>query len=245
MPLRIDHLVKQYGRRRVVDDVSLQVEAGEIVGLLGPNGAGKTTTFYSIVGFVRPDGGSITLDGDDITDLPMYRRARRGIGFLPQETSIFRGLTVADNITAVMQARGGPAAARKDRLGELLEELHLTPRAHQLADTLSGGETRRVEIARALATEPRYILLDEPFTGIDPRTVEDIQAIIAGLRQKGLSILITDHNVRETLRITNRAYIMVDGRILASGSARELTSHEQVRRRYLGERFEMDWRAEE
>ena len=245
MPLRIDHLVKQYGRRRVVDDVSLLVEAGEIVGLLGPNGAGKTTTFYSIVGFVRPDGGSISLDGDDITDLPMYRRARRGIGFLPQETSIFRGLTVAENITAVMQARGGAAAAGKDRLGELLEELRLTARAHQLADTLSGGETRRVEIARALATEPRYILLDEPFTGIDPRTVEDIQAIIAGLRDKGLSILITDHNVRETLRITNRAYIMVDGRILASGSARELTSHEQVRRRYLGERFEMDWRTEE
>ena len=240
MSLRIDNLVVEYGRRRVVDDVSLNVDPGEIVGLLGPNGAGKTTTFYSIVGFVRPHGGSIRLDGDDITDLPMYRRARGGIGYLPQETSIFRGLTVAENISAALQAGG--AHDHRDRLRELLEDLHLTERAEQRGNTLSGGETRRVEIARALATEPRYILLDEPFTGIDPRTVEDIQAIIAGLRDKGLSILITDHNVRETLRITNRAYIMVDGLILASGSARELTSHEQVRRRYLGERFEMDWK---
>ena len=241
MSLRVDNLVKQYARRRVVDDVSFVVEPGEIVGLLGPNGAGKTTTFYSIVGFVRPNGGAIILDGDDITNQAMHLRARRGIGFLPQETSIFRGLSVADNILVVMQARGGSESQNRERLTELLEELQLTAQAQQRADTLSGGETRRVEIARALATEPQYILLDEPFTGIDPRTVEDIQAIMARLREKGLSILITDHNVRETLRITNRAYIMVDGRILASGSARELTSHEQVRRHYLGERFEMDW----
>jgi lipopolysaccharide export system ATP-binding protein len=214
---------------------------GEIVGLLGPNGAGKTTTFHSISGFVRPDEGQILLDGEQITDLPMYRRARQGIGYLPQETSIFRGLTVAENIRAVLEARGIPVSQRQQRQEQLLAELNLEERAHQRADTLSGGETRRVEIARALATEPRFMLLDEPFTGIDPRTVEDIQIIVGELQKKGLSILITDHNVRETLQITDRAYIMVDGRILTSGTARELTEDESVRRLYLGDRFRMDW----
>ncbi len=241
MSLQAKDLVKSYGRRRVVDGVSLEVGVGEIVGLLGPNGAGKTTTFHSITGFVRPDGGQILLDGEQITDLPMYRRARRGIGYLPQETSIFRGLTVAENILAVLEARGVPADQRKQRQEQLLTELNLEERAQQRADTLSGGETRRVEIARALATEPRFMLLDEPFTGIDPRTVEDIQIIVRELQQKGLSILITDHNVRETLQITDRAYIMVDGKILTSGSARELTEDESVRRLYLGDRFRMDW----
>jgi len=241
MPLIAEGLVKSYGKRRVVDGVEIRVEPGEIVGLLGPNGAGKTTTFYSIVGFVRPDGGKISLDGEDITRLPMYQRARKGIGYLPQETSIFRGLSVAENILAVLEARGVPKRQRQERVDELLEELNLQQRARQRADTLSGGETRRVEIARALAIEPRYMLLDEPFTGIDPRTVEDIQTIIGDLRNENLSILITDHNVRETLQITDRAYIMVDGRILTAGTARELTSNEQVRRLYLGEKFQMDW----
>lgn len=234
-------LTMTYGRRRVVDDVSITVEAGKVVGLLGPNGAGKTTTFYSIVGFVRPDAGRIELDGVDITDLPMYLRAQQGIGYLPQETSIFRGLTVAENVAAVLEARGMKSAEeRRHRVAELLDELRLSERAEQRADTLSGGETRRVEIARALATEPRYMLLDEPFTGIDPRTVEDIQSIVADLKEKGLSILITDHNVRETLQITDRAYIMVDGRILTSGTPRELTDDDSVRRLYLGDRFSMD-----
>ena len=239
MALAAEDLVKSYGKRRVVDGVTIRVEPGEIVGLLGPNGAGKTTTFYSIVGFVRPDGGKISLDGEDITRLPMYQRARKGIGYLPQETSIFRGLSVAENILAVLEARGVPKRQRQERVDELLEELNLQQR--QRADTLSGGETRRVEIARALAIEPRYMLLDEPFTGIDPRTVEDIQTIIGDLRNENLSILITDHNVRETLQITDRAYIMVDGRILTAGTAQELTSNEQVRRLYLGEKFQMDW----
>ena len=241
MALAAQGLVKSYGKRRVVDGVTIRVEPGEIVGLLGPNGAGKTTTFYSIVGFVRPDGGKISLDGEDITRLPMYQRARKGIGYLPQETSIFRGLSVAENILAVLEARGVPKRQRQERVDELLEELNLQQRARQRADTLSGGETRRVEIARALAIEPRYMLLDEPFTGIDPRTVEDIQTIIGDLRNENLSILITDHNVRETLQITDRAYIMVDGRILTAGTAQELTSNEQVRRLYLGEKFQMDW----
>ena len=241
MALAVEGLVKSYGKRRVVDGVRIRVEPGEIVGLLGPNGAGKTTTFYSIVGFVRPDGGKISLDGEDITRLPMYQRARKGIGYLPQETSIFRGLSVAENILAVLEARGVPKRQRQERVDELLEELNLQQRARQRADTLSGGETRRVEIARALAIEPRYMLLDEPFTGIDPRTVEDIQTIIGDLRNENLSILITDHNVRETLQITDRAYIMVNGRILTAGTAQELTSNEQVRRLYLGEKFQMDW----
>ena len=240
MVLRADNVCKLYGGRAVVDGVSIAVEAGEVVGLLGPNGAGKTTTFHSIVGFVTPDEGRIQLGEVDITGLPMYRRARQGIGYLPQETSIFRRLTVAQNIRAVLETRGLNQAIITERLDEVLAELDLLPRAGQRADTLSGGETRRVEIARALACEPRYILLDEPFAGIDPRTVEDLQNIVSGLRAKGLGVLITDHNVRETLAITDRAYIMVDGRILTAGTADELTSDEQVRRIYLGERFRMD-----
>jgi len=238
--LRADNVCKLYGGRAVVDGVSIAGEAGEVVGLLGPNGAGKTTTFHSIVGFVTPDEGRIQLDEVDITDLPMYRRARQGIGYLPQETSIFRRLTVAQNIRAVLETRGLSQAIITEQLDEVLGELDLLPRAGQRADTLSGGETRRVEIARALACEPRYILLDEPFAGIDPRTVEDLQNIVSGLRAKGLGVLITDHNVRETLAITDRAYIMVDGRILTTGTADELTNDEQVRRIYLGERFRMD-----
>ncbi len=240
MALRADNVCKRYGGRTVVDCVSIAVEAGEIVGLLGPNGAGKTTTFHSMVGFVTPDEGRIQLEEVDITGLPMYRRARQGIGYLPQETSIFRRLTVAQNIRAVLETRGLNQDTIAERLEEVLAELDLLPRADQRADTLSGGETRRVEIARALACEPRYILLDEPFAGIDPRTVEDLQNIVSDLRAKGLGVLITDHNVRETLAITDRAYIMVDGRILTAGTADELTSDEQVRRIYLGERFRMD-----
>ena len=240
MALRADNVCKRYGGRTVVDGVSIAVEAGEIVGLLGPNGAGKTTTFHSMVGFVTPDEGRIQLEEVDITSLPMYRRARQGIGYLPQETSIFRRLTVAQNIRAVLETRGLNQAIIAERLDEVLAELDLLPRADQRADTLSGGETRRVEIARALACEPRYILLDEPFAGIDPRTVEDLQNIVSDLRKKGLGVLITDHNVRETLAITDRAYIMVDGRILTAGTADELTSDEKVRRIYLGDRFRMD-----
>jgi lipopolysaccharide export system ATP-binding protein len=238
--LRAVDLRKRYGGRAVVNGVSIEVGSGEVVGLLGPNGAGKTTTFHSIVGFLTPDEGRILLDETDITDLPMYRRAHKGIGYLPQETSIFRRLTVEQNIRAVLETRGLSRQDLEARLLELLAELDLTPRADQRADTLSGGETRRVEIARALACDPSYILLDEPFAGIDPRTVEDLQNIVSDLRAKGLGVLITDHNVRETLEITDRAYIMVDVQILTAGTARELTSDEQVRRIYLGERFQMD-----
>ena len=240
MPLTTDQLVKGYGRKPVVKGVSLTVERGEIVGLLGPNGAGKTTTFHSIVGFLKPDDGSILLDGADITDLSMYRRAQEGIGYLPQETSIFRGLTVEENISAVLEIHGLGSAERNARVGQLLEELRLQDRAKQRADTLSGGEVRRVEIARALAVDVRYLLLDEPFTGIDPRTAEDIQGIISHLTDKGLGVLITDHSVRETLRITRRAYIMADGQILTEGTARELTEDDTVRRRYLGDSFRLD-----
>ena len=240
MALTTERLSKSYGRRRVVDGVDLEVEPGEIVGLLGPNGAGKTTTFYSIVGFVAPDDGHIFLDGEEITNLPMYKRARQGIGYLPQETSIFRKLTVAENIKAVLEMQRIKRQSLETRLDELLDELDLSSRSEQLAETLSGGETRRVEIARALATEPSYMLLDEPFAGIDPRTVEDIQAIISALRAKGLGILITDHNVREILEITDRTYIMVDGRILRSGSARELTQDPLVRDIYFGQKFQID-----
>lgn len=240
MALKIENLRKLYGRRPVVDGVTIEVGSGEIVGLLGPNGAGKTTTFYSIVGFVRPDAGQIFMDGEEITDLPMYRRARRGIGYLPQEKSIFRKLTVAQNIRAVLETCGLSSQAQREKLAELLAELDLEARADQLADTLSGGETRRGEIARALAIEPRYMLLDEPFAGIDPRTVEDIQAIIAALREKGLGVLITDHNVRETLEITDRSYIIVDGEILTAGDAQTLTADARVRRIYLGDKFQLD-----
>ena len=237
MALETRELSKRYGGRIVVAGVNISVDPGEVVGLLGPNGAGKSTTFHSIVGFAAPDGGEILLDGVPITGLPMFRRAQMGIGYLPQETSIFRKLSVAQNIRAVLETQGLAKAEIAAREQALLAELNLSERAAQRADTLSGGETRRVEIARALACAPRYMLLDEPFAGIDPRTVEDIQNIIAELKAKGLGVLITDHNVRETLDITDRAYIIVDGRILTAGTADELTADEQVRRIYLGERF--------
>ena len=239
MALRTETLCKSYGNRRVVDGVSVTVDPGEVVGLLGPNGAGKTTTFYSIVGFVKADAGQILLDDEDITDLPMYRRALRGIGYLPQETSIFRKLTVEQNIRAVLESSKLSGQELKVRLAELLAELDLESMSQQLADTLSGGETRRVEIARALAIQPRYMLLDEPFAGIDPRTVEDLQNIVADLKRRGLGVLITDHNVREILEITDRAYIIVDGKILTSGTARELINDPKVRLAYLGDRFQM------
>ena len=237
MALETRELSKRYGGRMVVAGVNISVDPGEVVGLLGPNGAGKSTTFHSIVGFAAPDGGEILLDGTPITGLPMFRRAQMGIGYLPQETSIFRKLSVAQNIRAVLETQGLAKAEIAAREQALLAELNLSERAAQRADTLSGGETRRVEIARALACAPRYMLLDEPFAGIDPRTVEDIQNIIAELKAKGLGVLITDHNVRETLDITDRAYIIVDGKILTAGTADELTADEQVRRIYLGERF--------
>ncbi|MCH2659383.1 LPS export ABC transporter ATP-binding protein [bacterium] len=237
MALETRELSKRYGGRMVVAGVNISVDPGEVVGLLGPNGAGKSTTFHSIVGFAAPDGGEILLDGAPITGLPMFRRAQMGIGYLPQETSIFRKLSVAQNIRAVLETQGLAKAEIAAREQALLAELNLSERAAQRADTLSGGETRRVEIARALACAPRYMLLDEPFAGIDPRTVEDIQNIIAELKAKGLGVLITDHNVRETLDITDRAYIIVDGKILTAGTADELTADEQVRRIYLGERF--------
>ena len=237
MALETRELSKRYGGRMVVAGVNISVDPGEVVGLLGPNGAGKRTTFHSIVGFAAPDGGEILLDGTPITGLPMFSRAQMGIGYLPQETSIFRKLSVAQNIRAVLETQGLAKAEIAAREQVLLAELNLSERAAQRADTLSGGETRRVEIARALACAPRYMLLDEPFAGIDPRTVEDIQNIIAELKAKGLGVLITDHNVRETLDITDRAYIIVDGKILTAGTADELTADEQVRRIYLGERF--------
>ena len=237
MALETRELSKRYGGRIVVAGVNISVDPGEVVGLLGPNGAGKSTTFHSIVGFAAPDGGEILLDGVPITGLPMFRRAQMGIGYLPQETSIFRKLSVAQNVRAVLETQGLAKAEIAAREQVLLAELNLSDRAAQRADTLSGGETRRVEIARALACAPRYMLLDEPFAGIDPRTVEDIQNIIAELKAKGLGLLITDHNVRETLDITDRAYIIVDGKILTAGTADELTADEQVRRIYLGERF--------
>jgi lipopolysaccharide export system ATP-binding protein len=232
-------LVKRYGRRKVVDHVELSLEQGEVVGLLGPNGAGKTTTFHMIVGLLTPDEGAVLLDGQEITRLPMYRRARMGVGYLSQEASIFRGLTVAQNISAILETLGGTRAEREERLTELLGELGIEELRDRSADTLSGGERRRVEITRALVTRPSFLLLDEPFVGIDPIVVQDIQAIIRKLRDRGIGILITDHSVRETLSVTDRAYIMYEGKILLSGSADELASNEEARKLYLGERFRL------
>ena len=232
-------LVKSYRRRRVADQVSIEVHSGEIVGLLGPNGAGKTTTFYLVTGFIRPDAGRVLFDGAEITALPMYKRARLGIGYLPQEPSIFRRMTVADNVLSIMEMQGVPRARRKARLGELLADLNIAHVAGQYGYQLSGGERRRVEISRALVTEPKFMLLDEPFAGIDPIAVEDIQAIIARLKEKGLGVLITDHNVRETLSITDRAYIMCEGRILTSGTSEFLAHDPDARRVYLGEKFRL------
>jgi lipopolysaccharide export system ATP-binding protein len=237
--LRADHLVKNYGKRRVVDDVSLQVEKGEVVGLLGANGAGKTTTFYMIVGLERPDGGRVLLGDKDLTRLPMYLRARLGIGYLPQEPSVFRKMTTAQNILAVLETMGLRRREQLKRLEELLEEFGISQVRNTRGDALSGGERRRTEIARALATEPEYILLDEPFAGIDPKAVDDIQNVIIYLRDRGIGILITDHNVRETLGVTDRAYIMAEGKIFRAGKPKDLTDDSEVRRLYLGEKFRM------
>lgn len=232
-------LEKSYGKRRVVRGVSLHVERGEVVGLLGANGAGKTTTFYMIIGLERPDVGTIRLGSEDITKLPMYLRARLGVGYLPQEPSIFRKMTAAENILAVLETMGLRRRERFKRLEELLEEFGIAHVRHTRGDALSGGERRRTEIARALATEPEFILLDEPFAGIDPKAVDDIQNMILYLRNRGIGILITDHNVRETLGVTDRAYIMADGYIFRSGPPLALTEDPEVRRLYLGEKFRL------
>ena len=238
--LRTHYLTKSYGGRTVVRDVSLKVTSGEVVGLLGPNGAGKTTTFYLVVGLTAPDHGRVTLNGEDVTDDPMYLRARKGIGYLPQEPSIFRGLTVEQNILAILETIGVSRAARRRRVRELLEELNLTPLARAPAHTLSGGERRRAEITRALVISPSFILLDEPFAGIDPIAVTDIQEIIFHLKARGIGVLITDHNVRETLRITDRAYIVHDGAVFRSGTPVDLARDEEVKRIYLGTDFRLD-----
>ncbi len=239
MILRTENLVKYYGKRKVVNNVSLNVKRGEIIGLLGPNGAGKTTTFYMVVGFIKPSDGKVFIDNDEITDLPMYKRARKGVGYLPQEASVFRKLTVEQNIMGILEFQNMSKGERKDRLEELLEEFGLIKVRKNMADSLSGGERRRTEIARSLASNPGFILLDEPFAGIDPIAVEDIQSIVAKLKDKNIGILITDHNVQETLSITNRAYLMFEGSILRSGTAEELANDELVRKVYLGQNFEL------
>ncbi len=234
-----EDLVKVYNRRRVVDGVSLEVSPGEIVGLLGPNGAGKTTTFYMVVGLVRPDGGRVRLDGRDVARLPMYRRARLGIGYLSQEPSIFRKLSVEDNLRAILELQPIPRAEREARIERLLGELHISHLRRQMAYVLSGGERRRVEIARALAGNPTFILLDEPFTGIDPIAIADIKDILGALKERRIGILLTDHSVRDTLAVTDRSYIMFQGQILTQGTSTELLSDPVARKFYLGERFEM------
>lgn len=239
MKIRTENLVKTYRGRKVVDKVTLEVNQGEVVGLLGPNGAGKTTIFYMIVGLEACSGGAIQLDERDITRMPMYLRGRRGIGYLPQEPSVFRKLTVEENILAVLEAKGYPAARRRKRLEELLEEFGVGYVRKQKGMVLSGGERRRVEIARALAAEPAFILLDEPFAGVDPIAVADIQNIVSHLKNKGLGVLITDHSVRETLAITDRAYIIHQGKILVSGESRLIADDPVARKFYLGERFSM------
>ncbi|MGH7546322.1 MAG: LPS export ABC transporter ATP-binding protein [Gemmatimonadota bacterium] len=237
--MRTDGLVKVYKKRRVVDGVNLELRQGEIVGLLGPNGAGKTTTFYMIVGLIPPDAGRVYIDDGDITTVPMYKRARRGIGYLAQEPSIFRKLSVEENILAVLQTLPLSNEERRARLEGLLDELSIKHLRTHKAYSLSGGERRRLEITRALVTEPKFILLDEPFAGVDPIAVDDIQRIVAALKRRGLGVLITDHNVRETLSITDRAYILFDGRIHIEGSAETLVNDAQARRLYLGEDFRL------
>ena len=231
-------MIKTYGKRTVVRGVSFDVKQGEIVGLLGPNGAGKTTSFYMTVGFIRPTEGKVFLDDEEITELPMYRRAQKGIGYLPQEPSVFRKLTVEDNIRAVLEMVGLTKIAQEEKLESLLAEFNLHKVRKGFGDTLSGGERRRTEIARALASDPNFILLDEPFAGIDPIAVEDIQYIVAKLKTKNIGILITDHNVQETLSVTDRAYLMFEGAILKAGTAEELAADEVVRKVYLGMNFE-------
>ena len=238
--LQTHDLTKSYGGRTVVRGINLEVGSGEVVGLLGPNGAGKTTTFYMTVGLTAPDSGRVVLDGHDITDDPMYVRSRKGIGYLPQEPSIFRGLSVEQNILAILETMDLDAATRRARLAELLAELNLTPLARSPAYTLSGGERRRAEITRALVMSPKFILLDEPFAGIDPIAISDIQKIIFHLRSRGIGVLITDHNVRETLRITDRAYIVHGGAIFKSGTPESLADDDEVRRIYLGAEFRLD-----
>ena len=238
--LRGLNLVKRYRQRTVVNDLSLEISSGEVVGLLGPNGAGKTTAFYMIVGLVPCDGGRIELNGEDVTRMPMHARARRGLGYLPQEASVFRKLSVTDNIMAILETRAGlDAAGREARLEALLEELHIAHIRDGLGMSLSGGERRRVEIARALAADPAFILLDEPFAGVDPLSVNDIQRIVRHLADRGIGVLITDHNVRETLGICGRAYIVNQGALLASGSADEILANPQVREVYLGQDFRL------
>jgi lipopolysaccharide export system ATP-binding protein len=235
--LEAQGLVKQYGKRRVVDGVSLEVNPGEVVGLLGPNGAGKTTSFYTVVGLVQPDEGHVFVNGKEVTDLPMYKRGRMGLGYLPQEASVFRKLTVEDNIMAILELQDLSKSEQKERMEELIREFGLEKVRKSPGDVLSGGERRRTEIARALATDPKFILLDEPFAGVDPIAVEDIQRIVEQLRNRNIGILITDHNVQETLHITDRAYLLFEGRILKHGTAEELASDEHVRRVYLGQNF--------
>ena len=244
MKLHTQNLIKKYKRRIVVNDVSVEVNQGEIVGLLGPNGAGKTTTFYMTVGLIRPNEGRIFLDDRDITDLPMYQRAKLGVGYLAQEASVFRKLSVEDNIRAVLEMTKLSKAEQADRLESLLNEFSLQKIRHNQGDLLSGGERRRTEIARALASDPKFILLDEPFAGVDPIAVEDIQSIVASLKRKNIGILITDHNVHETLSITDRAYLLFEGKILKAGTAEELAADETVRRVYLGKNFELRPKSE-
>tara|TARA_B100001057_G_scaffold501256_1_gene622697 strand:- start:8845 stop:9579 length:735 start_codon:yes stop_codon:yes gene_type:complete len=239
MKLYTNNIQKSYKGKKVVDGVSIEVNQGEIVGLLGPNGAGKTTSFYMIVGLVRPDIGRVYLDDSEITKLPMYKRAQMGIGYLPQEISVFRKLSVEDNIMAILEMTEKSPSERKQRLEELLDEFNLNDFRKTLGNRLSGGEKRRTEIARALATDPKFVLLDEPFAGVDPIAVEDIQSIVSDLKKKNIGILITDHNVQETLSITDRTYLLFEGSILKSGTAEDLASDEQVRRVYLGRNFEL------
>lgn len=244
LAIHTDKLIKQYKNRRVVDQVSISVKQGEIVGLLGPNGAGKTTTFYMVVGLIAPDEGRVFLNDEDITKLPMYKRAQMGLGYLPQEASVFRKLSVEDNIMAVLEMTKLTKAEREHKLESLLDEFNLHHVRHNNGDSLSGGERRRTEIARALAVDPKFILLDEPFAGVDPIAVEDIQSVVARLKLKDIGILITDHNVNETLSICDRAYLLIEGKIFKHGSAEELADDEQVRRLYLGTNFELkrkDW----
>ena len=239
MVLKAEHLLKKYKTRTVVNNVSVSVQQGEIVGLLGPNGAGKTTTFYMTVGLIKPNEGKIFLENEDITSLPMYQRAKKGIGYLAQEASVFRKLTVEENILAVLEMRDYTKQQRKEKTEQLIEEFSLQKVRKSMGMSLSGGERRRTEIARALAVDPKFVLLDEPFAGVDPIAVEEIQTIVSRLKSKNIGILITDHNVDETLSITDRAYLMVDGKLFKSGTAEELANDPQVRKVYLGQNFEL------
>ncbi len=239
MILKAENLVKKYSKRKVVDNISVEVNQGEIVGLLGPNGAGKTTSFYIMVGLIKPNEGKIFLDNEDITSLPMYKRAKLGIGYLAQEASVFRKLTVEENLLAVLEMTNLSKAAQREKTESLLEEFSLTHVRKNMGGVLSGGERRRTEIARALAVDPKFVLLDEPFAGVDPIAVEEIQSIVSQLKKKNIGILITDHNVNETLSITDRAYLMFEGRLLKQGSAEDLANDPQVRKVYLGKHFEL------